>query len=297
MAAAPFTWADTHRAPQRAGLQISHSSESAGWPWLFASLQSGKDYEASFPAVENHLLVMLITGRIFFSGCIGTLSVRRTLLAGSVSLTPGGFDLTSQVKSDRQTYQSLHLYVRRELLESIQEEMFGGGRVALEPLIGLADPLLRAVGTEIRDLLLAPHERTEAYVETLSHMLGSWLLRKYGSRQPSMKSFGRLSAQQFGAAAAYIEAHLDQNLSLASVAAMLGVSVTRLIAGFKASCGATPYQFIIRRRVDRAAALLRTSTLTMPDIALCCGFCDQQHMANVVQRLTGQTPGMIRRDH
>ena len=100
MAAAPFTWADTHRAPQRAGLQISHSSESAGWPWLFASLQFGKDYEASFPAVENHLLVMLITGRIFFSGCIGTLSVRRTLLAGSVSLTPGGFDLTSQVKSD-----------------------------------------------------------------------------------------------------------------------------------------------------------------------------------------------------
>ena len=32
-------------------------------------------------------------------------------------------------------------------------------------------------------------------------------------------------------------------------------------------------------------------------VALACGFCDQPHMVNVVQRLTGLTPGMIRRSH
>ena len=297
MALAPLTWADTHRAPQRAGLHVSHSSEDAGWTSLFASLQAGQRYEVTFPAVKHHLLVIPVASKVAIMGNIGGLPTHHTLLPGSITLIPGGFAGTTRIVSSGKTHSSMHLYLRQELLETIREDMFGNSGGALEPVIGRVDPLLRGLAAEIRDLLLQPHSLTGAYVETLTQMLGSWLLRKYVPRQPVAKPAPRLSAQQVARVIAYIETHLDHDLSLTSLAALLQVSVTRLSAGFKARTGSTPYQFILRSRVDKAVELLGNSSLGMSEIALACGFCDQPHMVNVVQRLTGLTPGTIRRSH
>ena len=45
----------------------------------------------------------------------------------------------------------------------------------------------------------------------------------------------------------------------------------------------------------RAQALLARASVTVADIALTCGFCDQSHFTTAFRRLTGLPPDRYRR--
>ena len=65
---------------------------------------------------------------------------------------------------------------------------------------------------------------------------------------------------------------------------------------FKASTRLAPHQFVIRRRVERARALLLDGSLPMAQVALDAGFAHQSHMARAMRRVLGITPGALRRE-
>ena len=64
---------------------------------------------------------------------------------------------------------------------------------------------------------------------------------------------------------------------------------------FKHCAGLPPYQFLIKKRVERAKRLLR-GTMPIAEVALECGFSHQEHLTNVFRRWTGQTPSAYRRN-
>jgi AraC family transcriptional regulator len=94
-----------------------------------------------------------------------------------------------------------------------------------------------------------------------------------------------------------IEARLDQRLALAELAAAAGLSPSHFKPLFKASTGLAPHQFVIRRRVERARALLLDGRLPMAQVALESGFAHQSHMARAMRRILRTTPGALRRDN
>jgi len=57
-----------------------------------------------------------------------------------------------------------------------------------------------------------------------------------------------------------------------------------------------PYQYVVNARVRRANALLTSTDLSLAQVAFQCGFSNQQHMTRMVRRMTGRTPGAIRRE-
>ena len=48
---------------------------------------------------------------------------------------------------------------------------------------------------------------------------------------------------------------------------------------FRKSMGKSPHKLLIHKRVDYAEHLLRTTDLSITDIALNSGFCDQSHLS------------------
>lgn len=56
-----------------------------------------------------------------------------------------------------------------------------------------------------------------------------------------------------------------------------------------------PQQFVLRTRIDHAAALLTTGSLTIAQVATAAGFYDQAVFTRTFGRLTGQTPAQFRR--
>lgn len=92
----------------------------------------------------------------------------------------------------------------------------------------------------------------------------------------------------------YIEAHLDRELTLAELAGVACLSPCHLSRSFKQAIGTGPQRYTVRRRVERAKALLRGSDASLASVAATVGFADQSHFTAAFRQETGLTPGRFR---
>ena len=91
-----------------------------------------------------------------------------------------------------------------------------------------------------------------------------------------------------------IDANLEGDLSLQRLAGIAGLSLDGFIRVFKQSTGLPPHQFVLRKRVERAQALLGNPTISLAEIALRAGFADQSHFSRMFHRMTGIAPRQYR---
>lgn len=92
----------------------------------------------------------------------------------------------------------------------------------------------------------------------------------------------------------YIDENLDGDLTLASLAATLCVSVPHLKRLLRCLVGVSPHRYIVERRVAYAASLLIDGRASIREVALRAGFYDQSHLTRWMRRLAGATPTAIR---
>jgi len=169
--------------------------------------------------------------------------------------------------------------------------------ITLPPRVGVMDGMFLTIAHEIRKMLQTPRPADSVYAETLSRAAAGYLVRNYVSGRPlSVNDARKLTPQQCNRAIEYIEERLGDTLTLAGIAKAAGVSTGRLNSEFKRSVKVAPYQYVLNARVRRANMLLIATDLSLAQIALQCGFSNQQHMTRMMRRMTGRTPGAIRRE-
>ncbi len=103
-----------------------------------------------------------------------------------------------------------------------------------------------------------------------------------------------LASRRLGRVPDFIDAHLAGDLSLRALAAHAGVSRVHFVRQFKRLTGLAPHQYVLRRRVERAAALLQNRDACLKALALEVGFSSQAHLTAAFRRVTGTTPGAYR---
>ena len=91
----------------------------------------------------------------------------------------------------------------------------------------------------------------------------------------------------------YLEAHLDQDADLASLAGLADLSRSHFIRAFSKETGLTPHAYLVDRRF-RAASRLLGKGEAPGDVAAACGFFDQSHLNRVFKARMGVTPGAYR---
>jgi len=94
---------------------------------------------------------------------------------------------------------------------------------------------------------------------------------------------------------AYIDSHLDENITLAELARNANLSLYYFATLFRESTGFSPHRYILHRRVIRARELLRNTSLSVLDVSLDLGFQHQNNFARAFRRITGMTPTCFRR--
>jgi transcriptional regulator of acetoin/glycerol metabolism/AraC-like DNA-binding protein len=112
--------------------------------------------------------------------------------------------------------------------------------------------------------------------------------------RPAPVAYGGLPPGALRRVREYIDVHLGDRTQLTELAAVAGVSVHHFAREFKRSTGATPHDYLMQKRVDRAREMLARTGWSLSEVAFAAGFSDQSHMARHFRRLVGMTPGQFR---
>lgn len=86
----------------------------------------------------------------------------------------------------------------------------------------------------------------------------------------------------------------DDALSLSRLAREVGVSPYHFLRTFRVLVGMTPYQYVLRTRMHRAAVRLRTSELPVSTVAFNAGFNDLSTFTRRFRQLMGASPSAYR---
>lgn len=108
------------------------------------------------------------------------------------------------------------------------------------------------------------------------------------------KSYGGLPPATVNRIREYNDSHLHERIALETLAEIAQLSVYHFARAFRESVGMPPHAYIVRRRIERAQRLLRSTDLSLSEIALKVGFTDQSHFSRHFRRLTGMSPGLAR---
>lgn len=100
--------------------------------------------------------------------------------------------------------------------------------------------------------------------------------------------------QKVQPALAFAASHLDQDLSLETLARQTGWSPFHLHRVFAATTGESPKELTQRLRLERAAALLLTRSDSVLEVALECGFRSHEVFARAFRHRFGLTPSGYR---
>jgi AraC family transcriptional regulator len=106
---------------------------------------------------------------------------------------------------------------------------------------------------------------------------------------------GGLPAWQARRVSAHVEGNISARIHIKQLARLVGLSASHFCRAFKCSFGTSPRDYVLRRRIEVAQALMLTTPAPLSAIAASCGMCDQQHFTRSFSRIVGESPSTWRR--
>lgn len=93
----------------------------------------------------------------------------------------------------------------------------------------------------------------------------------------------------------FFESHCSEPLNIRRLASEWGMSLPTLNKRFRAALHMTPYQYLLRLRLRRAAYLLQTDEWTIKEIAEMAGYRNPLHFSSEFHRFHGCSPREFRK--
>ena len=171
------------------------------------------------------------------------------------------------------------------------------GEVELRPQRKFADSRLGALVTAVHAEMVAGFPSGQLFLDSIEQAMAIALVNGQAVRQrPVQTSRGGLGPARLRRIRELVEARLEGDLTLDEMAQSVGLSTAHFARVFRKSTGETPHQFVLRQKLERAKAMLRTPDARVLDVAVACGFKTQQHFAQVFRDICGISPTGYRQD-
>lgn len=148
--------------------------------------------------------------------------------------------------------------------------------------------IVRTLHMNLEEGSLSRLERESRFLWMLTH-----LIARHADAPPPLQAVGRES-RRVRLAREVIEAHYSENIPLARLAALTGLSAFHLVRVFRGETGLPPHAYQTQVRINKARALLQKGW-TIATTAFEVGFADQSHFTRCFKHITGVTPGLYRK--
>ena len=158
------------------------------------------------------------------------------------------------------------------------------------------DPLIEGL---IKLALLASEkteELTPLFAQQLAAVFHAHVLGRDEFSPGRLTVPGTLARWQERRAKQMMNAQLDGEICIESVAKACNLSIAHFSRAFAATVGTPPHRWLVQRRIYRSCDLLRNChSMPLAEVACCCGFADQSHFTRVFKKVIGISPGVWRR--
>jgi AraC family transcriptional regulator len=164
----------------------------------------------------------------------------------------------------------------------------------LTPRLFFEDATLWNTTLKLKSLIESAGIESSPYVQALGTVLAHELVRRNAPRIEAPAQ-GGLAGWQQRSATNYIEEHLAEQISLASLAQLVRLSPYYFCRAFKQSFGLPPHRYHGSRRIERAKTLLAKPASSVTEIGLTLGFSETSSFSAAFRKATGLTPTAYRR--
>ncbi len=187
------------------------------------------------------------------------------------------------------------LAIEPTLLKNVGQDWVNPDQIELQPrFMSESDVFIQNILLTLKGEAEVGGMGSHLLIDSLKTALAIHLLRKYCATRPKLFSYSNgLSQATLTLVKGYINNHLHQDLTLDKLAAIAQISPYHFLRLFKQSMGITPHQYILQCRLNQAKYLLQSSNLSIAEIAMRTGFCDQSHLTRYFKRLMGVTPKQL----
>ena len=212
---------------------------------------------------------------------------------GKLCLMPAGHEVNWVVGSE-QTF--VHLYFAPDQLAPLALRLLDREprEVRLPELNFCDDPelgagLVRLAALDWDD----PGQRIAA--NELGHAALAHVLARHAGRAPRGAIRGGLAPALRRRLVDWLDARLERPVTVGEMAAFCALSETHFAHMFRTSLGAAPHAWIVARRLERAAALLRSRRApSLEEVARATGHASASHLVRRFKAVWGITPGQYR---
>jgi AraC family transcriptional regulator len=167
---------------------------------------------------------------------------------------------------------------------------------ALKPRLFFEDAALWATAEKLKAEIGRSGAQPALYAEALGVVLLHELVRQDDGVAPAAPAaHGGLAPWQQKRVTEFIEEHVAEALSLATLAGLARLSPFHFARAFKQTLGTPPHRYHTERRIARAKSLLARDELSVTEVALAVGFGETSSFTAAFRRVTGGTPSAYRR--
>jgi AraC family transcriptional regulator len=255
-----------------------------------AALHLNVRSEAAFEAEMRPAFPCLVFTMDALGGQVAVAPDRRAAAAaihnrpGPLSMVPAGTPVFVQGRVRQ--FQQLMLQFDGAPDESIDLA------AAFRPRFMFSDAGLSRLCLLLADECVSPSPMGRLYGDSL---IISLLLALSRGKGCDPRSAGGLAPWQMLRLDSYVEAHLGEDLSLASLAREVGISRSHFSRSFRQTLGQSPFEWLRVKRIERAKRLLLEGALSVAEVAIATGFADQAHLTRAFGRIEGIPPGAWQR--
>ncbi len=281
-----------------AGISVLKNSKELGWTNLEVMLVSSRlhDFEIGYKAVPN-LWIAASFEPVDMSWIVKKRE-QRILDSGSrISVFAPGTAIGAR---RRKVARGIHVRVKRDVFAEVAGALFDREPDDFEIVtaLGFRDSGLEWMLRSVKAALFEPAEHTCLKIDYLARALTAHVLRTRtaGGERRCTAAGGCLTAGQVRLITDHVIDRFAAEILLQDLAALVGLSRTVFIQRFKTSFRQTPHQYLMQVRIARAREALATTSRSIAEIALTCGFSDQAHLCCAFKQATGMTPLAFRRN-
>jgi AraC family transcriptional regulator len=209
-----------------------------------------------------------------------------------LSLVPAGHRFQGW-QTPRVLTRVTHFYI------DLQHPLFAqesGVTPTISPRLFFFDQAIWDTALKLKAEVESSDPGSRQYVEALSLVLMHELSRLESTTSPVMRLFrGGLPPWQRKRLVEFIEEHLSEQISLATLAELANLSLFHFARAFKKSFGVSPHRYHSARRIDHARLLLQRTALSVTEIGVQTGFRETSSFTRAFRGFTGFTPTEYRR--